>query len=79
MIAMTEFLEAPEHKYVLDLDNAKMTQFINYVVGFEIEIKNWEGKFKLSQDKNTEDMANAKAELIRVNQENIKTFLDRIF
>jgi transcriptional regulator len=56
-----------------------MAQNTNYLVGFEIEIKNWEGKFKLSQDKNTEDFENAKAELIRVNQENIKTFLDRIF
>jgi transcriptional regulator len=79
MIAMTSFLEAPDHKYVLDLDNNKMSQFINYVVGFEIDIQSWEGKFKLSQDKIPQDMANAKAELLRTNQESIKTFLNSIF
>ena len=79
MITMTEFLEAPEHKYVLDLDNSRMEQFISYVVGFEIEITNWEGKFKLSQDKNPQDLENAKAELIRANQESIKQFLDSVF
>jgi transcriptional regulator len=79
MVAMTSFLEAPEHNYVLDLDNEKMAQFINYVVGFEIDIQTWEGKFKLSQDKISLDMANAKAELLSVNQESIKTFLDSIF
>ncbi|PWI30982.1 transcriptional regulator [Flavobacteriaceae bacterium LYZ1037] len=79
MIAMTEFLEAPEYKYVLDMDNDKMNQFINYVLGFEINITSWEGKFKLSQDKKPQDMANARAELLRANQESIKTFLDSVF
>ncbi|WP_417889879.1 FMN-binding negative transcriptional regulator [Xanthomarina gelatinilytica] len=78
MVAMTEFLEAPMHKYVLDMNNDKMEQFIPYVVGFEIEILSWEGKFKLSQDKKPQDIENAKAELIRANRENIKALLDRI-
>jgi len=79
MVAMTDFLEAPEHKYVLDMDNDKMEQFIPYVVGFEIEILSWEGKFKLSQDKKPQDMEQAKAELIRANQESIRAFLDKVF
>lgn len=79
MISMTEFLEAPEHKYVLDLDNNRMEQFISYVIGFEIEIIKWEGKFKLSQDKKPQDMENAKTELIRANQESVKQFLDSVF
>jgi transcriptional regulator len=46
---------------------------------FEITITDWEGKFKLSQDKKTSDTENAKAELIRANQESIKNFLDKVF
>src|SRR5690606_41592729 len=79
MYDMIDFLEAHEHNYVLDIDNDKMDQFIPYVVGFEIEILSWEGKFKLSQDKKPQDMEQAKAELIRANQESIRAFLDKVF
>jgi transcriptional regulator len=79
IIKMTEFLEQPNHNYVLKPDNPKMAKAINYIKMFEISITNWEGKFKLSQDKNKTDMANAKAELIRVNQKSIEGFLDTIF
>ena len=79
MVKMTEFLEQPDHNYKLDIDNPKMEGFINYVKGFEINITNWEGKFKLSQDKKSQDIANAKAQLIKNNQENITSFLNKIF
>lgn len=79
MIEMTSFVEAPDHKYILEPDNPRMAQFINYVRGFEIDITHWEGKFKLSQDKKPSDIESAKNELIRANQENIKAFLDEVF
>lgn len=79
MIDLTSFLEAPEHKYILEPDNPRMAQFISYVRGFEIEITHWEGKFKLSQDKKPSDIQSARNELIRANQENIKTFLNKVF
>lgn len=79
LIKMTEFLEAPEHKYVLDPDNPSMTRNLDYIKMFEITITNWEGKFKLSQDKKTVDTQNAKAELIQRNQDSIKAFLDMVF
>ena len=79
MIEMTTFLETPDHKYILEPDNPRMAQFINYVRGFEIDITHWEGKFKLSQDKKPSDIESAKTELIRANQESIKTFLDEVF
>lgn len=60
MIAMTEFLEGKEQKFVLTSDNKKMEYAVNYIQAFEIEITNWEGKFKLSQDKVTQDQLNAK-------------------
>ncbi|GGG41962.1 FMN-binding negative transcriptional regulator [Bizionia arctica] len=78
MVSMTEILEAPEHNYVLDKQDKKMEQFINYVVGFEIEIQSWEGKFKLSQDKKTEDFDNAHLELITQNKKSIEPFLNRL-
>lgn len=79
LVSLTEQLEAPEHKFRLPLDHARMHSLMAYIKGFEINITHWEGKFKLSQDKNSKDFRNAKAELIRSNQQSIETFLQRIF
>lgn len=79
LITMTEFLEAPDHKYVLDANNPRMEANLDYIKMFEITITDWEGKFKLSQDKKTADTQNAKAALIKKNQESIQAFLDKVF
>lgn len=79
IISMTEQLEAPEHKFRLPLDHPRMHALIDYIKGFEITITDWEGKFKLSQDKAPMDIRNARTELIRANQKSIHTFLDSIF
>ena len=79
LITMTEFLEQPDHKYVLDANNPRMDANLNYIKMFEISITEWEGKFKLSQDKNHQDMANAKAQLIRANQHEMEAFLNKVF
>jgi len=79
MIKMTEFLEQPEHRYVLEPNNTRMENALAYVTGFEITITHSEGKFKLSQDKHPRDIANARAELIRINQESIAKFLNKVF
>ncbi|MGB1211076.1 MAG: FMN-binding negative transcriptional regulator [Lacinutrix venerupis] len=79
LITMTEFLEAPNHKYVLEPENPRLDANLKYIQLFEIEIENWEGKFKLSQDKLPKDIENARAELLRTNQESIKHFLDTVF
>jgi len=79
LIAMTEFLEAPEHKYVLEPDNPRLDRNLNYIEMFEITITDWEGKFKLSQDKKPKDTEAARTELLRANQESIKQFLDTVF
>ena len=79
LITMTEFLEAPEHKYVLEPNNPRLEANLDYIKMFEITITDWEGKFKLSQDKKTADTRNAKNELIQKNQESIKAFLDKVF
>lgn len=79
IVNMTEQLEAPEHRFILPIDHPRMHSLIEYIKGFEIDITHWEGKFKLSQDKNPKDMRLAKAELIQANQQSIETFLNRIF
>ncbi len=79
LITMTEFLEAPDHKYVLEPDNPRLDRNLNYIEMFEITITDWEGKFKLSQDKKPSDTKFAREELIRANQESIRKFLDKVF
>ena len=79
LITMTEFLEAPDHNYVLEPENPRLDKNLGYIEMFEIEITNWEGKFKLSQDKKPTDIKAAREELIRANQESIKQFLDKVF
>ena len=79
LITMTEFLEAPDHKYVLEPDNPRLDKNLNYIKMFEIEITDWEGKFKLSQDKKPSDTKAAREELVKVNQQAIKDFLDKVF
>lgn len=79
IITMTEFLEAPEHKYVLEPDNPRMLGALDYIAMFEISIDAWEGKFKLSKDKNPQDIENARAALLHSNHEHLAQFLNTIF
>ena len=79
LITMTEFLEAPDHKYALDSNNPRLDRNLDYIKMFEISITNWEGKFKLSQDKNPKDIRAARTELVKSNQESIRLFLDKMF
>jgi len=79
LIEMTEFLETPDHKYVLDANNPRLDANLKYIKLFKIKINSWEGKFKLSQDKKPSDIKSARAELLRANQESIKVFLDEVF
>lgn len=79
LIKMTEFLEAPDHKYVLEADNPSMERNLDYIKMFEITIDKWEGKFKLSQDKKPIDVENARKELIRANKQSIEDFLNKVY
>ena len=79
LITMTSFLEQPDHKYVLEPDNPRMIGALDYIKMFEITISEWEGKFKLSQDKNPQDIAKAREELKRASQASIEQFLNSVF
>lgn len=79
MVAMTEFLEGESQKFVLAKDDDRMDRFITYIQAFEITITNWEGKFKLSQDKNPQDYENAKQELIKKSNADSTGFINSIY
>jgi len=78
LINMTEFLEAPDHKYILKEDNSSMEGYLDYIRMFEINISNWEGKFKISQNKTQKDFETAKQELIAANKKDIGDFLKKL-
>lgn len=79
MVRMTAFLEGQNPKFVLLQDDTRMEAMIDYIVGFEIEITGWEGKFKFSQDKLKKDQDLAKKELIQSQRKDVAAFVERIF
>ena len=78
IVNMTHFLESPDHQYKLEIDDPNMDRMINYIHAFEIEITQWEGKFKLSQDKCEQDQMNANDQLINTNKRRIDTFMKNV-
>lgn len=79
MVRMTSFLEGENPSYVLSQDDSRMEGLIDYIVGFEIEITHWEGKFKFSQDKLKKDKELAKQVLIESQKKDVADFIQRIF
>ena len=76
---MTKFLEGDAQKFNLKKDDSRMERLIDYIQAFEIEPTHWEGKFKLSQDKNVQDFENAKQELKRSSEKDVSTFIEKIY
>ncbi|MBQ4821478.1 FMN-binding negative transcriptional regulator [Aquimarina sp. MMG016] len=79
MVTMTEYLEGTSQAFTLDINDKRMDRLVPYIHCFEIEVQQWEGKFKLSQDKIPADIKNAKRELIQNNQKSVADFVNRIF
>jgi transcriptional regulator len=79
LIQMTAFLEDSSSGFVLPPDHPKMNALLNYIHPFEIEITHWEGKFKLSQDKNKTDFLAAKEALRQSARRNWDDFVEQIF
>ncbi len=75
---MTSFLETSDNPYVLDVDNKRVNALTDYIVGFELEITSWEGKFKLSQDKLPKDQQLAKEALIQKSRNDVTAFINGI-
>ncbi len=53
---MTEFLEVTDHNYVLEPENPRLDGNLDYIKILKIIITNWEGNFKLLQDKKPKDI-----------------------
>lgn len=79
MVAMTAFLEGEDPKFVLEKENTRMQRSVNYIQAFDITITEWEGKFKLSQDKNEQDQENAKQELIDASNSKDNDFIKSMY
>jgi len=79
MIAMTKFLEGTPQKYVLAKENPSMDRLVQYIQAFEITVTKWEGKFKLSQDKNPTDYKSAKEELLNNTSADKKAIITTFF
>jgi len=79
MIAMTEFLERPDQKFILEKNNRRMKRSINYIQAFDISITHWDGKLKLSQDKIEQDQENAKQELIKKSDPRAAGFIEDMY
>ncbi|MCG2419240.1 FMN-binding negative transcriptional regulator [Aequorivita sp. F47161] len=79
LVDMTDFLEGKNQKFSLKMNDSRMEKLIDYIQAFEIEITNWEGKFKLSQDKNAQDFENAKKELIKKSRAEDSVFIENIY
>ena len=79
MVELTSFLEGNDQNYILEKQDSRMEAFVNYVTGFELEIIAWEGKFKLSQDKNKKDQTAAK-DALKTNYTKVTpNYLDSIY
>lgn len=65
LIDMTTQLEGAEKKYRLEAENPRMLAALDYIVGFSITIDQWEGKYKISQDKRKTDQQRAKQAMIQ--------------
>ena len=64
MINMISFLENDDNPFALNKNDRKVQNLLGYVVGFEIEILEMIGRFKLSQNKSATDRRLAKEHLI---------------
>lgn len=79
LVALTNFLEGESQKFKLLQDDPRMERLVPYIQGFKINITHWEGKFKLSQDKNENDYHIAKEALIKNNNPAHKNFIENIY
>lgn len=74
----------PEHvngepgAYRLSPDDPRIGRLIEYIVGFEIEIDEMVGRFKLSQDRNESDRRLAALELARRTEEGERALVERV-
>ncbi len=75
MMTMADTLEPAESGYSLSPSQAHFPEFIRMVLGFEIDIVDMHGIFKLAQDKGRENAERARVHLSRMMQKDVGDFL----
>ena len=70
--------EPPESNYKLETNQTNFDLFSTMIVGFEIEITDAKGIFKLAQDKSIENTRLAAAHLNHTACQDISTFLEQL-
>ncbi len=75
VMTMAETLEPEDSGYTLTPEQAHFPQFIRMVLGFEIDIVDIKGVFKLAQDKGRENAELARQHLARMVQRDVGDFL----
>jgi len=70
--------ESQNSKYILSSNQENFDKFIQWIVGFEIEIYDIKGIFKLSQDKGPELAGIAKSHFIKVINNGVNEYLENI-
>ena len=78
LVDMTEFLEPQNSAYKLDVNDRRIQSLKNYIIGFEIEIQEIVGRFKLSQDKSAKDTELAKQHLVQQNTVSYANLIDSL-
>lgn len=78
IVRMIEHLEPAEGGFSLAEDDPRVAPLLPHIVGFEIEIAEITGRFKLSQDKSEVDRDLAKQRLIDAAQASLRSFVDSI-
>ena len=78
LVDMTEFLEPQNSAYKLDVNDRRIQSLKNYIIGFEIDIQEIVGRFKLSQDKSAVDTELAKQHLVQQNTLSYANLIDSL-
>lgn len=78
LVDMTEFLEPQNSAYKLDVNDRRIQSLKNYIIGFEIDIQEIVGRFKLSQDKSAKDTELAKQHLVQQNTVSYAHLIDSL-
>ena len=76
---MTQTLETSNQPYKLNREDKRIVSLIDYISGFEITIESLIGRFKLSQDKNSQDLQLAKEKLIQRSSHSQAALINSLF
>lgn len=76
--SLIEMTNQFDKDFQLEISHPKIPILKNYIQGFKIEIEDFHGRFKMSQDKSDEHFGIAKSLFEKQQQENTKKVLDLI-